>query len=107
MVAVGDDETLVGHELDDGGDAGGIGNAPEAVLDAVLVVESGRGFGREFADGIGVAFVQHEDLAAVCASSAEKIQAVGFGLREGLFVAMDYVVGVVLQTEESYESVTN
>ena len=107
MVAVGDDEMLVGHEFDDGGDATGIGNTPEAVLDSVLVAESGGGLVWEFADGIGVAFVKHEDLAAVGAGGAKEIEAVGFRLGERLFVAVDDVVGVVLKTKESDESVTN
>ena len=85
----------------------GIGDATEAVLDSVLVVEGGGGFGWELADGIGVAFVNHEYLAAVGAGSSEEIEAVGFGLGERLLVAMDDVIGVVLETEESDESVTN
>ena len=107
MVAVGDDETLVGHEFDDGGDAAGIGDTPEAMLDTVFVVESGCGLGGEFADGIGVAFVEHEELAAMGAGGAEQVEAIGFGLGERLLVAMDDVVGVVLEAEKSDESVTN
>jgi hypothetical protein len=77
------------------------------VLDTVFVMQSGRGLGGEFANRIGVAFVEHEELAAMSAGGAEQIEAIGFGLGERLLVAMDDVVRVVLETEKSYESITN
>ena len=121
MVAVGDDELLVGHGGDDEVDEGGIGELPDAMHDAVLVGDGEvGGLGvrpstfpevclvllaeDQFFRGESGVGVEHVDLLAVGAGGFEESEAVGLVLGEGLFVAVDDLVGVVVEMAEGDES---
>ena len=115
VVAVGDDELLVGHGGDDEVDEGGVGELPDAVDDAVLVGDGEVGrvvvvavragaFEDEFFGGEGGVGVEHVDLLAVGAGGLEEGEAVGLVLGEGLLVAVDDLVGVVVEVAEGDEA---
>jgi hypothetical protein len=117
VVAVGDDELLVCHGGDDEVNEIGIGELPDAVDDAVLVgdgevggivVEAVGAFGAEdeFFGGEGWVGVEHVDLLAIGAGGLEEAHAIGFVLGEGLFVAVDDLVGVVVEMAEGDEAAT-
>ena len=104
MVAVGDDELLVVHGGDEEADGGGVGDAPEAVKDAVFVGDLGFGGAVlvvedlfHAAGGIGV---EHEDLAEVGMGGFEQVEAVALGLGQGLLMAEDNAIGVVMEAAE-------
>ena len=115
VVAIGDDELLVGHGGDDEVDESGVGELPDLVDDAVLVGDGEVGgvvveavgaisaedelFGGE--GGVGV---EHVDLLAVGAGGLEEAHAVGLVLGEGLLVAVDDLVGVVVEVAEGDEA---
>ena len=115
VVAIGDDELLVLHGGGDEIDEVGVGEAPDAVEDFVLVgdFEVGGG-GRssvavgtvedETLGGEGGVGVEHVDLLAVSAGGFEEGEAVGFVLGEGLFVAVDDLFGVVVEVTEGDEA---
>ena len=110
MMAVGDDELLIGHGLLNGVDPIGFGDRPEAVDDAIFVSElgggSGGGFG--FCEDRIYAFlrigIQHEELAGMGASVAEEFKAVGFGAGECKFVTEDNAGGIFLETSSADEA---
>ena len=112
MVAVGDDEFFVLHGGEDEVDEMGVGEAPDAVDDGVLVgddeVGGARvvGFGAEdeLLGGEGGVGVEHVDLLAVGAGGFEEGEAVGFVLGEGLLVAVDDFVGVVVEVAQGNEA---
>ena len=113
VVAVGDDELLVGHGGDDEVDETGVGELPDFVDDAVLVGDgevgwvcgpSGRGAEDELFGGEGRVGVEHVDLLAVGAGGLEEAHAVGLVLGEGLLVAVDDLVGVVVEVAEGDEA---
>ena len=58
----------------------------------------------EFFGGEGGVGVEHVDLLAVGAGGLEEGHAVGFVLGEGLFVAVDDLVGVVVEVAEGDEA---
>ena len=58
----------------------------------------------EFFGGEGGVGVEHVDLLAVGAGGFEEGEAVGFVLGEGLFVAVDDLVGVVVEVAEGDEA---
>ncbi len=93
----------------------GVGELPDAVDDAVLVgdgevgwvvVEAVWGWALEdeFFGGEGGVGVEHVDLLAVGAGGFEEGEAVGFVLGEGLLVAVDDLVGVVVEVAEGDEA---
>ncbi len=115
VVAVGDDELFVGHGGDEEVDDVGVGEPPDLVDYAVfvgdgevgrVVVEAVGAFGAEdeFFSGEGGVGVEHVDLLAVGAGGLEEGEAVGFVLGEGLFVAVDDLVGVVVEVAEGDEA---
>ena len=116
MVAVGDDELLVGHGGEEEVDELGVGELPDAVDDAVLVGDGEVGGWRrvlrvfavraedEFFGGEGGVGVEHVDLLAVGAGGLEEGEAVGLVLGEGLLVAVDDLVGVVVEVAEGDEA---
>lgn len=131
MVAVGDDQLLVGHGGDDEVDEVGVGELPDTVEDVVLVGDGevgGCGVVSGFAvtddsaavfdsavagtassedelfGGEGRVGVEHVDLLAVGASGLEEGEAVGLVLGEGLLVAVDDLVGVVVEVAEGDEA---
>ncbi len=107
VVAIGDEEPLVGHGVEDELDEGGVGEFPDAMLDAVLVgdFELGRGAGLKDGSfgGEGGVGVEHVDLLAVGAGGFEEGEAVGLVLGESLLVAVDDFVGVVVELAEADE----
>ncbi len=122
VVAVGDDELLVCHGGEEEVDDLGIGDLPEAVDDVVFVGDGEVGCGGvgadhaadgfagaagaedEFFGGEGGVGVEHVDLLAVGAGGLEEGEAVGFVFGEGLFVAVDDLVGVVVEVAEGDEA---
>ncbi len=58
----------------------------------------------EFFGGEGGVGVEHVDLLAVGAGGFEEGEAVGFVLGEGLLVAVDDLVGVVVEVAEGDEA---
>ena len=114
MVAVGDEEPLVGHGVEDLLDDVWVGELPEAVDDVVLVgdlsgarrLRAVSAFGVE-EQVVGLGFgvgVEHVDLLAVGAGGLEEGEAVGLVLGEGLLVAVDDLVGVVVELAEGDEA---
>ena len=107
MVAVSDDELLLPHLCADEGNDGGVSNPAEAVKDTVLVLNfqgvsrAGLQHGVDLSTGVAV---EHEELSEVGASGAQQLQAIGFGLRQSLFVAEDYSGVVILDTPEGDEA---
>ncbi len=85
-----------------------VGELPDAVDDLVLVgdfeVGGGAGVEDEFFGGEGRVGVEHVDLLAVGAGGFEEGEAVGLVLGEGLLVAVDDVVGVVVEVAEGDEA---
>ena len=115
VVAVGDDELLVRHGGEEQIDDVGIGDLPDSVDDVVLVGDgevgwSGVGAVRatgaedQFFGGEGGVGVEHVDLLAVGAGGLEESEAVGLVFGEGLFVAVDDLVGVVVEVTEGDEA---
>ena len=115
MVAVGDDELLVGHGGDDEVDEMGIGERPDAVDDAVLVgdgevggvvVETigASGAEDELLRSKGGVGVEHVNLFAVGSGGLEEAHAVGLVLGESLLVAVNDLVGVVVEVAEGDEA---
>ena len=108
MVAVGDDELLVGHGAGEQANDGRIVDAPDAVQDAVLVGDFGVGgactFVEDLFDAAGGIGVEHENLAEVGMGGLEQVQAVALGLGEGLLVAEDDLVGVLVKSAEGDEA---
>ena len=110
VVAVGDDELFVGHGGDDEVDEVRVGEAPDAVDDVVLVGDFEVGGGApvgvedEVFGGEGGVGVEHVDLLAVGAGGFEEGEAVGLVLGEGLLVAVDDLVGVVVEVAEGDEA---
>ncbi len=115
VVAVGDDELFVAHGGEEEIDEVGVGELPELVDYVVLVgygevgwvvVEAVRkcALEDEFFGGEGGVGVEHVDLLAVGAGGLEEGHAVGFVLGEGLLVAVDDLVGVVVEVAEGDEA---
>ncbi len=110
VMAVGDDELLVAHGGDDEVDERRVGELPDAVDDVVLVGNSevggvvveavGAGSEDQFFGGEGGVGVEHVDLLAVGAGGFEEGEAVGLVLGKGLLVAVDDLVGVVVEVAE-------
>ena len=108
VVAVGDDELLVGHGRGEQADGRRIADAPDAVQHAVFVGDFGVGGAAAVvenllhaAGGIGV---EHEDLAEVGARGLEQVEAVALGLGERLLMAEDDLVGIVVKLAEGDEA---
>jgi len=108
VVAVGDDELLIVHGGGEEADCGGIDDAPEAVQDAVLV--GYLGFSGAVAvvqyllHAAGGVRVEHENLAKVGSGGFEQVEPVAFGLGEGLLVAKDDMLFVVMELAEGDEA---
>ena len=104
VMAVGDDELLVGHGGGQQADRGRVADAPEAVKNAVLVGDFGLGGAvavvEDLLDASGGVGVEHEDLSEVGAGGFEEVEAVVFGLGEGLLVAEDDLLGVLVELAE-------
>ena len=93
----------------------GVGEAPEAVEDLVFVgdfevggagwfVRAAVAVKDEAFRGEGGVGVEHVDLFAVGAGGFEEGEAVRFVLGEGLLVAVDDLVGVVVEVAEGNEA---
>ena len=108
MVAVGDDELFVGHSAGEQADDSRIVDAPDAVQDAVFVGDFGVGWAgalvEDLFDSAGGVGVEHEDLAKMGVGGLEQVQAVAFGLGEGLLMAEDDLVGVFVKFAEGDEA---
>ena len=104
VMAVGDDELLVGHGGGEQADGGRIADAPEAVQNAVLVGDFGVGGTAAVVENLlhaaGRVGVEHEDLAEVRVGGLEQVEAVAFGLGERLLVAEDDLLGVLVELAE-------
>ncbi len=115
VVAVGDDELLVGHGGEEEVDEVRVGELPDAMDDVVLVGDGevggvcifsvgATGAEDELFGGEGGVGVEHVDLLAVGAGGLEEGEAVGLVLGEGLLVAVDDFVGVVVEMAEGDEA---
>ncbi len=108
VVAVGDDELSVGHGGGEQIDGRRVADAPEAVEHAVFVGDFGFGWACVFVENLfhaaGGVRVEHEDLAEVGAGGLEQVETVALGLAEGLLVAEDDLLGVVVEPAESDKS---
>jgi hypothetical protein len=120
MVAVGNNQLPVFHLIAHGGQYASIGDLPDAMDDAIFVgdldvdvfifvvpalvvlalVLVGIELGVHFAGSA----VEHEDLAEVGASRAQQVEAIGFGLGQGLFVAENDMGGILLDATEADEA---
>ena len=83
-----------------------IGDLPDAMDDAIFVGDGDIGIcgsGEQGFDLAGI-FVEHENLAEMGAGGAEQVEAIGFGLGEGLFVAEDDTGGIVLDAAQGDEA---
>ena len=83
VMAVGDDEFLVGHGCGKQPDGGRIADAPDAVQNTVLVGDlsfSGTvAFVQNLFNAAGGVRIEHEDLAEVGMGGLEQVQAVALG----------------------------
>ena len=109
VVAVGDEQFLVRHELLD---LGGGADLPHAVDGAVLVGDFGdgrRGGGliEQGVDGAGRVGIEHEDGFEVGVGVLEQLHAVLLGTGEGLLVAEDDARGVVFHLAEGDEALAD
>ena len=109
VVAVGDEQLLVRHQLLD---LRGGADLPHAVDGAVLVGDFGdgrRGGGliEQGVDGAGRVGVQHEDGFEVGVGVLEQFHAVLLGTGEGLLVAEDDARGVVFHLAEGDEALAD
>src|SRR5258707_14017855 len=93
MMAVGDDQLLIGHGLLDGLYVVRICNYPQAVKYSVFIGEVGnRGSGgMRFVENFFYALmrggIQHKKFARVGASVAKQVEGIGLWTRESMFVA--------------------
>jgi hypothetical protein len=110
MVAVGNDELLIGHRALDGRDAVRGSNKPEAVNDTVLVSQLGDGTlgGLDFLeDRVDPALrlgIKHEELAGVRARVPEKFEAVSLRPGQRVFVTENNAGGVLLELAKTNEA---
>ena len=109
VVAVGDEQLLVGHQLLD---LRGGGDLPHAVDGAVLVGDFGdgrRGGGliEQGVDGAGRVGIQHEDGFEVGVGVLEQFHAVLLGTGEGLLVAEDDARRVFFHLAEGDEALAD
>ena len=106
VVAIGDDEFFVAHGGADRIDQARIGDLPHAMNDSIFVGDRDIGLcgsGEQGFDLAGV-LVKHKNLAKVGAGGAEQVEAIGFRLGEGLFVAEDDTGGIILNAAEGDEA---
>src|SRR6266853_2827505 len=103
MVAVGDNQPLIGHSALDALEVIWLRNHPQAMNHAVFVGEFGNrnGGGLRFVENflhlllrIGI---QHEKLAGVEASLAKQFETVGLGTGKRVFVAENDASGIFLE----------
>src|ERR1700746_575174 len=103
MVAVGDDQLLIGHGILDGVDVARICHYPQAVNHAIFVGEFGnwRGGGLRLVKNLFDALlwigIQHEKLAGVHARMAKQFEAVGLWAGESMFVAENDAGGIFFE----------
>ncbi len=106
VVAVGDEQRLGGHQLDQLRDHRRIGDRPQAMDDAQVVGGFDRrnllggGF-EQVLGGVGVVGKQAEDLAQVRPAGAGQQQAVLLGARKRLFVRVDVSLAEALQLQRT------
>ncbi len=112
MVAVGDNQLLIGHGALDALEVIWLRNHPQAMNHAVFVGEFGnrRGGGLRFVENffhlLSRIRIQHKKLAGVEASLAKQFETVGFGTREGVFVAENNASGIFLEPACANEAAT-
>ena len=110
MVAVGDDEFLIGHGGLNRGYFLRVGHDPEAMCDPVLVVDfcggrrGGFGFGENRVHAFLRIGVEHEELAGVGARVAKEFETIGFGAGEGVLVAEDNPGGIFFEFSRADEA---
>ena len=108
VVAVGNDELFVGHGGDEQADDGGIADAPDAVQNAVFVGNFGVGGTSALIENLlnatGRIGVEHEDLAEVGVGGLEQVEAIAFWLGEGLLVAENDLLSVLVELAEGDET---
>src|SRR5258708_39842721 len=103
MMAVGDDQLLIGHGLLDGLYVVRICNYPQAVNYSVFIGEFGNrsSGGLRFVENFFYALmrvgIQHKKLARVRASVAKQFEAIGLWTRESMFVAENEAGGIFLE----------
>src|SRR5260370_11738586 len=112
MVAVGDNQLLIGHSALDTLEVIWLRNHPQAMNHAVFVGEFGNrsGGGLRFVENffhlllrIGI---QHEKLSGVEASLAKQFETVGLGAGKRVFVAENNASGIVLEPACANEAAT-
>jgi hypothetical protein len=107
MMAVGDDELLVGHRGGQQADGRRVADR-HRVQDAVLIGDFGFGGAVAVVENLlhaaGGVGVEHEDLAEVRVGGLQQVKPVALGLGEGLLVAEDDLLGVVVELAESDEA---
>jgi len=104
VVAIGDDQFLVGHGSRQHTDDRRIADAPQPVQHAVLVGDFGIGGAAAIVENLlhaasGVR-IEHENLAEVSVRGLEQIEPVAPGFGEGLLMAEDDLVGIVVELAE-------
>src|SRR5258708_15598777 len=101
MVAVGDDELLVGHGRGEHANRRGIADAPEPVEDIVLIGDFGVGWSvalvEDFFHASGWVGVEHENLAKMRVRGLEQVEPVAFWLGKRLLMAEDDLLRVVVE----------
>ena len=108
VVAVGDDQLLVGHGRGQQVDGRRIADLPQPVQHAVLVGDLGVGgpgaVVQNLLDAAGRVGVEHEDLPEMRVRGLEQVEPVALGLAERLLVAEDHLLGVLVQLAEGDEA---
>lgn len=112
VVAIGNDQLLVGHGELNFRDIAGTGDDPESVDDAVFIAKLGirsRRFrlGEDFIDAPPRIGVEHEELAGMRLRVAKQFQAVGFGTGKGLLVAKNHAGGIFFEPAGADKAVSD
>ncbi len=108
MVAVGDNQLLVGHGGYQQADGRRVADLPQPVQHAVLVGDLGLGRTGALVENLlhaaGRVRVEHEYLPEVRMGGLEQVEPVALGLGERLFVAEDHLLGVLVQFTDGDEA---
>src|SRR5258708_3106057 len=112
MVAVGDNQFLIGHSALDTLDVIWLRNHPQAMNHAIFVGEFGNrsGGGLRFVENFFHLLlrirIQHKKLAGVDASMAKQFETVGLGTGKRVFVAENDASGIFLEPACTNEAAT-
>ena len=101
MVAIGDDQFLVGHGRGQQADGRGVIHAPQPVRHAVLVGHFGVGRAVAVVENLLRASqrvgVEHENLPEVRPRGLEQVEPVALGLGKRLLVPEDHIFRIIVQ----------